>query len=54
MKEIGVGDIKDDRMTRAIGIVVEGYQLANTPTPASVLARIPAAAQGPRSRYTAN
>ena len=27
MKEIGIGDIKDDRMARAIGIVVEGYQL---------------------------
>lgn len=39
MKEIGVGDIKDDRMTRAIGIVVEGYQLANTPTPAEVFSR---------------
>ncbi len=24
MKEIGVGDVKDDRMARAIGIVIEG------------------------------
>ena len=39
MKEIGVGDIKDDRMTRAIGIVVEGYQLARAPTPAEVFSR---------------
>jgi NitT/TauT family transport system substrate-binding protein len=39
MKEIGVGDVKDDRMTRAIGIVVEGYQLARTPTPAEVFSR---------------
>ena len=39
MKEIGVGDIKDDRMTRAIGIVVEGYQLARTPTPAEIFSR---------------
>ena len=39
MKEIGVGDIKDDRMARAIGIVVEGYQLARTPTPAEVFSR---------------
>ncbi|OQW58632.1 MAG: hypothetical protein A4S14_06240 [Proteobacteria bacterium SG_bin9] len=39
MKEIGVGDIKDDRMTRAIGIVVEGYQLARSPTPAEVFSR---------------
>jgi NitT/TauT family transport system substrate-binding protein len=31
MKEIGVGDVKDDRMARAIGIIVEGYQLARTP-----------------------
>ncbi len=39
MKEIGVGDIKDDRMARAIGIVVEGYQLSRTPTPAEVFSR---------------
>lgn len=39
MKEIGVGDIKDDRMTRAIGIVVEGYQLARAPTAAEVFSR---------------
>ena len=39
MKEIGVGDVKDDRMTRAIGIVVEGYQLARTPTPSEVFSR---------------
>jgi len=39
MKEIGIGDIKDDRMTRAIGIVVEGYQLARAPTPAEVFSR---------------
>jgi NitT/TauT family transport system substrate-binding protein len=39
MKEIGVGDVKDDRMARAIGIIVEGYQLARTPTPAEVFSR---------------
>lgn len=39
MKEIGVGDIKDDRMARAIGIVVEDYQLSRTPTPAEVFSR---------------
>ena len=39
MKDIGVGDIKDDRMTRAIGMVVEGYQLARSPTPAEVFSR---------------
>ncbi|MDP1584307.1 MAG: ABC transporter substrate-binding protein [Bradyrhizobium sp.] len=39
MKEIGVGDVKDDRMARAIGIVVEGYQLARAPAPAEVFSR---------------
>jgi NitT/TauT family transport system substrate-binding protein len=39
MKEIGVGDIKDDRMTRAIGIVVEGYQLARTPEVKEIFSR---------------
>ena len=47
MKEIGVGDIKDDRMARAIGIVVEGYQLdAHADARGNFLARIPAAARG--------
>ena len=50
MKEIGVGDIKDDRMTRAIGIVVEGYQLErDADAGGSLLARIPAAARGART-----
>jgi NitT/TauT family transport system substrate-binding protein len=39
MKEIGVGDVKDDRMARAIGIIVEGYQLARAPTPAEIFSR---------------
>jgi NitT/TauT family transport system substrate-binding protein len=39
MKEIGVGDVKDDRMARAIGIIVEGYQLARVPTPAEIFSR---------------
>ena len=39
MKEIGVGDIKDDRMARAIGIVVEGYDLKRTPTPKEIFSR---------------
>jgi NitT/TauT family transport system substrate-binding protein len=39
MKEIGVGDVKDDRMTRAIGIIVEGYQLARAPAPSEVFSR---------------
>ncbi|MET0652197.1 MAG: ABC transporter substrate-binding protein [Hyphomicrobiaceae bacterium] len=39
MKEIGIGDIKDDRMTRAIAIVVEGYQLERTPAPGEIFSR---------------
>ena len=39
MKEIGVGDVKDDRMKRAIGIVVEGYQLARAPAPSEIFSR---------------
>jgi NitT/TauT family transport system substrate-binding protein len=39
MKEIGIGDIKDDRMTRAIAMVAEGYQLDRVPTPAEVFSR---------------
>jgi NitT/TauT family transport system substrate-binding protein len=37
--EIGVGDVKDDRMAAAIAIVVEGYELPRTPTPAEVFDR---------------
>lgn len=39
MKEIGVGDTKDERMARAIGIIVEGYQLARTPKPEEIFSR---------------
>ena len=39
MKEIGIGDIKDDRMTRAIAMVAEGYQLDRVPTPSEVFSR---------------
>lgn len=39
MKEIGVGDVKDDRLTRSIGIVVEGYQLARTPAASEIFSR---------------
>jgi NitT/TauT family transport system substrate-binding protein len=39
MKEIGTGDIKDDRMARAIGMVVEGYGLSRTPTPQEIFSR---------------
>jgi NitT/TauT family transport system substrate-binding protein len=55
MKEIGVGDIKDDRMTRAIGMVVEGYDLKRTPTPKEVFSRDFLPARGDRELvYTAN
>ena len=39
MKEIGVGDTKDDRMARAIGIIVEGYQLGRAPKPEEIFSR---------------
>lgn len=39
MKEIGVGDIKDERMARAIGIVVEGYGLQRTPAVSDIFSR---------------
>jgi NitT/TauT family transport system substrate-binding protein len=39
MKEIGVGDLKDERLKRAIGIIVTGYELPNTPTPAQIFSR---------------
>ena len=39
MKEIGVGDTKDDRMARAIDIIAEGYQLARKPKPEEIFSR---------------
>ena len=39
MKAIGIGDVKDDRMTRAIGIVVEGYQLPRAPLATEIFNR---------------
>jgi NitT/TauT family transport system substrate-binding protein len=55
MKEIGIGDIKDDRMARAIAIVVEGYQLERAPKPEEIFSR---AFLPPRAErelvYTAN
>ena len=55
MKEIGVGDIKDDRMTRAIGMVVEGYDLKRTPLVKEVFSRefLPPRAERELT-YTAN
>jgi NitT/TauT family transport system substrate-binding protein len=55
MKEIGVGDIKDDRMTRNIGFIVEGYDLKRVPTPKEVFSRefLPPRAERELT-YTAN
>jgi NitT/TauT family transport system substrate-binding protein len=39
MKEIGMGDVKDERLKKAIGIVVTGYELPATPTPEQVFSR---------------
>lgn len=55
MKEIGIGDIKDDRMARAIDIVVEGYGLTRTPKPDEVFSRAFLPPRGERELvYTAN
>ncbi len=49
MKEIGVGDTKDDRMARAFSIIVEGYQLGRAPTkPGNLHRPVPAAEGGER------
>ncbi|MEQ1612676.1 MAG: ABC transporter substrate-binding protein [Hyphomicrobiaceae bacterium] len=39
MKEIGIGDLKDDRLARSIGMVVAGYELPKTPEPSQVFSR---------------
>jgi NitT/TauT family transport system substrate-binding protein len=39
LKEIGAGDVKDDRLARAIGMVVTGYELSRTPAPAEIFNR---------------
>ncbi|MEI8144145.1 MAG: ABC transporter substrate-binding protein [Alphaproteobacteria bacterium] len=39
LREIGAGDVKDDRMARAIGMVVTGYDLPRTPAPGEVFSR---------------
>lgn len=55
MKEIGVGDTRDERMARAIGIIVEGYQLARTPKPEEIFSRQFLPPKGERELvYTAN
>ena len=37
--EIGLGDVKDERMKKAIGIVVQGYGLPRAPEPAEIFTR---------------
>ncbi|GGF68916.1 ABC transporter substrate-binding protein [Azorhizobium oxalatiphilum] len=55
LAEIGVGDTKDDRMARAIGIIVEGYGLTRTPKPEEIFSRQFLPAKSERALvYTAN
>jgi NitT/TauT family transport system substrate-binding protein len=39
LREIGAGDVKDDRLARAIGMVVAGYELPRTPAPGEIFNR---------------
>jgi NitT/TauT family transport system substrate-binding protein len=39
MKEVGVGDLKDDRLKRSIAMVAAGYDLARQPEPGEVFSR---------------
>ncbi|TDR88044.1 ABC transporter substrate-binding protein [Enterovirga rhinocerotis] len=39
MNEIGVGDLKDDRLKKSIGLVAEGYGLTRLPEPSEVFDR---------------
>lgn len=39
MNEIGIGDVKDQRLARAIDTVVEGYQLPRTPPASDIFTR---------------
>lgn len=48
LKEIGAGDVKDDRLARAIGMVVTGYGLTRTPAPAEIFNRAFLPARGER------
>jgi NitT/TauT family transport system substrate-binding protein len=47
LKEIGSGDVKDDRLARSIGMVVTGYELTRTPAPSEIFNRsfLPARAE---------
>lgn len=39
MKDVGVGDLRDDRLKRSIGMVAAGYDLARQPEPGEVFSR---------------
>lgn len=39
LREIGAGDVKDDRLARAIGMVASGYELPRTPAPGEIFSR---------------
>jgi NitT/TauT family transport system substrate-binding protein len=39
MKEVGVGDLKDERLKRSIAMVAAGYDLARQPEPGEVFSR---------------
>jgi NitT/TauT family transport system substrate-binding protein len=47
-KEIGAGDVKDDRLARSIGMVVQGYGLTRTPETREVFSREFLPARGER------
>jgi NitT/TauT family transport system substrate-binding protein len=37
--EIGIGDLKDDRLTRSIGVIAEAYDLKSRPAAGDVFDR---------------
>jgi NitT/TauT family transport system substrate-binding protein len=37
--DLGLGDLKDDRLSRSIGVIVEAYELKRTPTASEVFDR---------------
>jgi len=53
--EIGVGDLKDDRLAAAIAMIVEGYELPRAPQPAEVFDRSFLPPRGERDmKYVSN
>ena len=37
--EIGIGDLKDERLTRSIAVIAEAYELKNRPTAGDIFNR---------------